>query len=247
MKGSEIIRDEYATTGGAPEDVSKDVILVPIATIGCGKTTIALALTHLFNWGHVQNDNITGKSRPPRFTQEVLDQLKEAPVVYADRNNAQKHERTQIISYVHRQHPFARLVALNFVHSTQTLDKIREVTRERVFSRGDNHQTIQASTDPNKVVGIMEGFIHRFEAFEPLKAPDDAFDAAIDLDPTLDSRHNLETVISQLHDIYPKLFTDMPTSDDLDEAINLALSEYKPKLKHNLSIGPKNKAKEVCP
>ena len=90
MKGSDIIRQEYATTGGAPEDVSKDVILVPIATIGCGKTTIALALAHLFNWGHVQNDNITGKGRPPRFTKEVLDLLKEAPVVYADRNNAQK-------------------------------------------------------------------------------------------------------------------------------------------------------------
>jgi tRNA ligase len=246
MKGSDIIRQEYAATGGAPEDVSKDVILVPIATIGCGKTTIALALTHLFNWGHVQNDNITGKGRPPRFTKEVLDQLKDVPVVYADRNNAQKMERKQIITDVHRQHPFARLVALNFVHSKQTLDKIREVTHDRVFSRGDNHQTIQAMTDPNKVVGIMEGFIHRFEALQPFTTPDDGFDVVIDLDPTLDSRQNLETVISQLHDIYPKLFTDMPSSEDLDEAINFALNEYKPEIKHDLSGGPKNKAKEVC-
>ena len=245
MKGSDIIRQEYATTGGAPEDVSKNVILVPIATIGCGKTTIALALTHLFNWGHVQNDNITGRGRPPRFTKEVLDQLKEAPVVYADRNNAQKMERKQLITDVHRQHPFARLIALNFVHSRQTLDKIREVTHERVFSRGDNHQTIQATTDPNKVVGIMEGFIHRFEALQPFAAPDDGFDAVIDLDPTVESRQNLETVISQLHALYPKLFTDMPTSEDLDEAINFALNEYKPEIKNDVSSGPKNKVKEV--
>jgi tRNA ligase len=247
MKGSDIVRQEYATTGGAPEDVSKDVILVPIATIGCGKTTIALALTHLFNWGHVQNDNITGKGRPPRFTKEVLDQLKEAPVVYADRNNAQKMERRQLITDVHRQHPFARLIALNFVHSKQTLDKIREITHERVFSRGDNHQTIRANADPNKVVGIMEGFIHRFEALQPFTAPDDGFDAVIDLDPTLESRQNLETVIGQLHALYPRLFTDMPTSEDLDEAISFALNEYKPEIKHDVSGGPKNKAKEVRP
>lgn len=247
MKGSDIIRQEYSATGGAPENVTKDVILVPVATIGCGKTTIAIALTHLFNWGHVQNDNITGKNRPPRFTREVLDQLQHAPVVYADRNNAQKRERKQLITDVHHQHPSARLIALNFVHSKQTLDKIRDVTRDRVFSRGDNHQTIQATTDPNKVLGIMEGFIQRFEALQPFTAPDDGFDAVIDLDPTLESRQNLETVISQLQDLYPELFADMPTSEDLDEAINIALKEYKPDIKQDLFRGPKNKANEVCP
>jgi tRNA ligase len=246
MKGSDIIRQEYAATGGAPEDVSKDVILVPIATIGCGKTTIAIALTHLFNWGHVQNDNIKGKGRPPRFTKEVLEQLQHNPVVYADRNNAEKRERKQIITDVHLQHPLARLVALNFVHTEQTLGKIRDVTHDRVFSRGDNHQTIQATTDPNKVLGIMESFIERFEALQPFNTPDDGFDAVIELDPTFESRQNLETVISQLHNLYPKLFTDMPTSEDLDEAIKFALNEYKPDIKHDLSHGPKKKANEVC-
>jgi tRNA ligase len=242
LKGSDIIRQEYAAIGGAPEDVSKNVILVPIATIGCGKTTIAVALVHLFGWGLVQNDNITGKGRPPRFTKEVLEQLEEKPVVYADRNNAQRHERTQIIGDVHLTHPEVRLVALNFVHSPETLAKIRETTQNRVFSRGDNHQTIQAATDKNKVVGIMEGFIHRFEALNPYASPDDGFDSVIDLDPTLDSRENLETVVAQLHNLYPKLITDMPSSDDLDEAINVALSEYKPDLRHEVGgRGPKPK------
>ncbi|KAI9731670.1 MAG: hypothetical protein M1818_007800 [Claussenomyces sp. TS43310] len=233
LKGSDIIRQEYAATGGAPEDIDRDVILVPIATIGCGKTTVAVALQHLFGWGHVQNDNITGKGRPPRFTKEVLHQLETAPVVIADRNNAQRHERKQIIEDVHRQHITARLIALNFVHSKGSLDKIRQVTQNRVFSRGDNHQTIQAATDKNKVVAIMEGFIHRFEPLQADSRPDDGFDAIIDLDPTADSRHNLETIVSELHNTYPKLFHEMPTSDDLDEAIQVALSEYKPDLRHD--------------
>ncbi|TAQ88518.1 hypothetical protein B7494_g3156 [Chlorociboria aeruginascens] len=241
MKGSDIIRQEYATGGGASSDVSKDVILVPIATIGCGKTTIAVALQHLFGWGHVQNDNITGKGRPPRFTKEVLTQLEDKPVVIADRNNAQRHERRQILDDVRLTHPHVRLIALNFVHSPESLAKIRQVTQNRVFSRGDNHQTIQAATDKNKVVGIMEGFIHRFEALNPWGAPDDGFEAVIDLDPTVDSRQNLEVVISQLHNTFPKLFSEMPTSEDLDDAIAVALSEYKPDLRHDRSVPSKSR------
>ena len=241
LRGSDVIREEYAAVGGAPQDVSKDIILVPIATIGCGKTTIAVALQQLFGWGLVQNDNIVGKGRPPRFTKEVLAQLDEKPVVFADRNNAGKHERKQLLDDVRLTHPEIRLVALNFVHSREALDKIREVTQGRVLARGDNHQTIQAATDMRKVVGIMEGFINRFEPFSPSSSPDDGFDNVIDLDPIQDSRTNLETVISQLHDLFPKLFGEMPTSEDLDDAISFSLGEYRPELRHKISDrGPKN-------
>ncbi|RDW66262.1 tRNA ligase [Coleophoma cylindrospora] len=243
MKGSDIIRQEFAAMGGAPEDVTKDIILVPIATIGCGKTTIALALVHLFGWGHIQNDNITGKNRPPRFTAALLEQLDDKPVAIADRNNAQRHERKQIIEDVHKSHPQVRLVALNFVHSRETLNRVRAVTQDRVFARGDNHQTIQAASDKKKVLGIMEGFINRYENLNPEQQPDDGFDSVIDLDPTADSRQNLETVISQLSSTYPKLISELPTSDDLDEAMKFALSDYKPDLRHDVSYGgskPKN-------
>lgn len=242
LKGSDIIREEYSKTGGAPQDTSKDVILVPIATLGCGKTTVAVALTTLLGWGHVQNDNIVGKGRPPRFTKEVLAQLEEVPVVYADRCNAQRHERKQILDDVHLTHPNVRLVALNWVHTPQTLDRIRQVTQDRVLARGDNHQTIQAATDSRKVIGIMEGFIHRYEALNPSTQPDDGFDAVIDLDPTADSRQNLETVVGHLHSLYPKLFSNMPSSEDLDIAIETALKEYKPDIRHTLPDrgGPRN-------
>ncbi|KAI9644878.1 tRNA ligase [Ciborinia camelliae] len=240
LKGSDIIRQEYSQLGGAPQDVSNNVILVPVATIGCGKTTIALALAHLFGWGHVQNDNITGKNRPPRFTKEVLTQLEEKPVVFADRNNASKHERKQITEDVHLTHPHVRLVVLNFVHNKETLDKVRQVTQGRVLARGDNHQTIQAATDMRKVVGIMEGFVQRFEPVDIFASPDDGFDSSIELDPTKDSRENLETLVGQLSAQYPKLFTDLPTSEDLDEAIQVALSDYKPDLRHDVGRGPKN-------
>lgn len=249
LKGSDLLRLEYANEGEAPQDATKNIILVPIATIGCGKTTISIALQHLFGWGHVQNDNIQGKGRPPRFTKEVMSQLEEKPVVIADRNNAQRHERKQLIGDVHHQYvSSARLVALNFVHDRDSIEKIKQVTQDRVFARGDNHQTIQAATDKAKVMGIMQGFINRFEPLRPDQDPDHGFDSVIDLDPTSDSRQNLETVIGRLSDLYPKLFTNMPTSDDLDDAIAFALNEYRPELKHDVSgRGPRVlKPNQVC-
>lgn len=240
--GSDAAKFEEMLGDRAKPDVTGDVILVPIATIGCGKTTVAVALSKLFGYGHVQNDNITGSKRPPRFTKAVLDQLGEHKVVTADRNNALRHERKQLITDVKMQHARARLVALNFVHND--MSKVREVTQNRVFARGDNHQTIQAATNPGKVKGIMEGFLNRFEPINALRAPDDGFDAVIDLDPTAGSRYNLEVVVNELRRLYPNLIESPPTAEDMDRAVQEALNEYRPDLRHTIPDRSARKGKE---
>ncbi|KAK3938813.1 fungal tRNA ligase phosphodiesterase domain-containing protein [Diplogelasinospora grovesii] len=232
LKGSDAANFEQLYGGGDKAEVTRDIILVPIATIGCGKTTIALALTHLFGWGHIQNDNIAGAKRPPRFTKALLTELDERPAVFADRNNAQRREREQLITDVKMQHINARLVALHFVHDR--IDDIRRVTQERVFDRGDNHQTIQAATDMGKVRGIMEGFINRFEPCDPEKSPDNGFDAVISLDPAKASRENLEIVVKELHRLYPKFVATVPSAEEMDSAIQVALEGYKPDLRHTI-------------
>ncbi|EKJ69046.1 hypothetical protein NXS19_003475 [Fusarium pseudograminearum] len=224
----------------AMTEVTRDVILCPIATIGCGKTTIAMGLSHLFGWGHVQNDNISGKGRPPRFTKMVLDELKDHSAVVADRNNAQRHERKQIITDVKLQHSTAKLVCLNFKHDEEAIDEIRRITQERIVTRGDNHQTIHAASDKDKFIGVMEGFINRFEPCNPHGRPDDGFDAFIDLDPTAGSRQNLEVVVTQLHKLFPNLVGEIPSSGALDAAIDYALG-YKPEFRHDIpDRGKKN-------
>lgn len=232
IAGSDAAKFEEMYGDGGKTAVERDVILVPIATIGCGKTTVAVALTKLFGFGHVQNDNITGKGRPPRFTRMVLEQLQDHKVVTADRNNAQRHERKQILTDVKMQHANARLVALNFVHDD--INRIREVTQGRVFARGDNHQTIQAASDPNKVRGIMEGFLDRFEPLNEENGPDTEFDAVINLDPAAGSRTNLEVVVKKLKEFYPKLIDNLPTDEAMDRAIEETMEEYRPDLRHTI-------------
>ncbi|KAI1260584.1 tRNA ligase [Xylariaceae sp. FL1019] len=231
MKGSDAANWE-AEFGEDNTAVTNDIVLVPISTIGCGKTTIGVALTHLFDWGIVQNDNIQGKGRPARMVSAVLQELMKHPVVMSDRNNSERRERDQIIKDILTQHKSARLVALNFAHGD--VDEVRRVTRERVINRGDNHQTIQAATAENKVIGIMENFIHRFQPCDPANSPDDSFDLIIDLDPAKGSRVNVETVIRELKQKYPALIPEMPSAEDMDAAVKGAIEDYKPDLRHTI-------------
>lgn len=247
LKGSDIIRQEAEAEadgggGGAGSDVRKDLVLVPIATIGCGKTTIAIALTKLFGWGHVQNDNITSKKgRGLLFASEISMGLMNKPVVIADRNNHQKRERQQIFQDISRVNSEARYVALHYVHERPDVSvgvlrqRIRVATQSRVFSRGDNHQTIQAASKSRvEVEGIMEGFLDRFESLDIYSSPDDTFDSHINLDPEADSRTNLETVVTALKRLYPSLFEKLPTAKEYDEAIDLAMKGYIVQTKHTV-------------
>ena len=243
VTGAHIIQQEERDEDGSSEGIMSNLVLLPVASIGCGKTTVAIALTKLFGWGHVQNDNITGKTnRPKQFTQLVCNSLAGHPAMIADRNNHQKRERKQIIDDVLGIIPDARFVALHYVHDpkSEMLPGIRQVTQERIFTRGDNHQTIQAGTKSRtEIIGIMEGFLNRFEPVNPHAEPDDGFDNIIDLDVSASSRENLETVVSQLHSMYPKLVKAVPSSEELDKAIEAALSDYKPDIKHDLSFKSK--------
>ncbi|RKF77546.1 tRNA ligase 1 [Golovinomyces cichoracearum] len=224
LKGSDLIKinDE------ANLEPEETIVLLPVATIGCGKTTIAVSLEHLFDWGVVQNDNITGKGRPYRFAKEVSDLLLKKNVVYADRNNSQRRERAQFFDNISASNPNVKVVALHFTHNIESLENIRQVTRKRVFSRGNNHQTIQAAVDQKNTVNLMEDFIKRFEHLDPFVKPDNRFSAVINLDPTSDSRQNLEIVIKKLHQKYPSIVTRIPSSEELDNAINYAINDYKP-------------------
>lgn len=246
VSGAEVIREEIERGELDPKHTTQNVVLVPIATLGCGKTTVGLALVKLFGWGIVQNDNITVRhSKPMAFATACTSMLAAHPVVVADRNNHQKRERAQIIGDISKIVPNAQFVALHYVHDRAKYDKIREVTRARVLNRGDNHQTIQAgSKSSEEIIGIMEGFMNRFQPLDPSEEPDDGFDKVIELDVTASSRDNLETVVTHLHNEYPRLFGEMPTADDLDKVIQEALNDYTPDIKHDVSRNFKQSKKQ---
>lgn len=247
LKGSEIVALE-AQKQLEGQETTQNVILVPVATLGCGKTTVALALVRLFGWGHIQNDNIPkAKGKPKMFANEVVKSLADREVAIADRNNHQRRERKQLMEDIHPVLPDVQFVALHYVHEPkgQLLPQIKEVTRKRVLDRGDNHQTIRAGTnDHSEIIGIMEGFLGRFEGIDTSRSPDMAFDHVVDLDVCASSRENLEKVVKALHAAYPRIVPAMPTAEELDAAIASSLGDYKVEKDLSYSYGAPQKQKK---
>ncbi|KAI5819806.1 RNA ligase-domain-containing protein [Pyronema omphalodes] len=248
MKGSDIIKAEQENE--ILEAPSK-LLLVPVATIGCGKSTVAYALKTMFGWGHIQNDNIRSKkTKTLAFAQAIEKAFNESPVVFADRNNHQKHEREQLFRDIKLDG--VRFVVLNYVHYSpedpDLIEKIRNVTRSRVFSRGDNHQTIKATTKPEiEIQKIMQGFLQRFQEVnvKDENGPDRHFDLVINLSPLDDSRKNLEVVVKALHEAYPSLVPEIPSNEAFDSAIKSAFEDYyKPTPDATIENGPKKGAKK---
>ena len=50
-----------------------------------GKTSLAVALKHLFGFGHVQSDDIHAKKPAPIFIKRVVEELNKHDVVIADK------------------------------------------------------------------------------------------------------------------------------------------------------------------
>lgn len=250
LNGSEIIAME-AQFKNKSTDVERDVVIAPIASLGCGKTTLALALVQLFGWAHLQNDDIPKqKNKPKKFAFEITKAMATSPVVIADRNSHQRRERKQLFEDIFPVIPKVQFVALHYVHEpkNELLPAIKEVTRKRVLERGDNHQTIRAGTkNPEETIGIMDGFLHRFEGIDTSRDPDIHFQHVIDLNVCASSRENLETVVAALHAAYPKIVPNMPTAEELDGAIDAAMNEYKVKqdLSGSYSQNKKEKTQHV--
>lgn len=233
VKGAELVKLDLEAE---PKDTGEEkLVLVPVGTIGCGKTTVALALSKLLGWGHIQNDSLSSPNKPQKFARGVDEKLARHNAVIADRNNHLRRERQQIIDDIENVRPSVQFVALNYVHSKPDvspedyLQRIRKVTEDRVFRRGDNHQTIQAaSTSSQEVTEIMKGFLERFEPLDSSEGPDTSFHTVIDLDIEADSRTNLESVLRRLHKEFPAIVTEVPSPEKLDEAIEYAIKEYQP-------------------
>lgn len=220
-------------------DENTKFLIFPIAVIGCGKTTTALTLSNLYGnqWGHIQNDDIRGKDKA-QLIKKSLEKLSESGVkcVFVDRNNHQYRERQQLFEWVdeYKEEYMSydtniKIIGISFLDGTD-IERVKEVTIERVLERGDNHQTIQLNKHgEKKVIGIMSGFWKRFQPVEVNKYPDNAFDLMINLkvDSESSSLSNTREIIRQIHETYPVLIPELPTENALENAFRAAL-EHKP-------------------
>lgn len=221
-------------------DETSKFVFIPIATIGCGKTTTALTLVNLYpdTWDIVINDDLPySKNTKKEFIKKSLEKLQTKNAVVLDRNNHQFRERQQIFddfrelrdTYI-SHNVNVQFVCLNFIKTDADSNYIWNLTTKRVFDRGDNHQSIKAASDGEaKVKNIMKGFINRFQDVEDNKKPDSEFDLVIDLDVNEEnsSLKNAKTITEELHKKYPFLIRYLPSDKEIKDSFKKAL-EFKP-------------------
>ncbi|KAJ2913895.1 hypothetical protein MD484_g6512, partial [Candolleomyces efflorescens] len=140
-------KDAGEVAGESEEEDSREfgkTVIVPIAIPGCGKTTVSLALAHLFGWGHTQSDNVQAKKPGPVFVKNVVNLLHDHDVVIADKNNHLKQHRQALREATsNRSFPKpVRLVALNWNVHTEPPALVHRICSQRIWNRGERHQTL---------------------------------------------------------------------------------------------------------
>lgn len=238
------INDQLSQETDADNSINK-YILIPIATIGCGKTTIANTLVDLLGWSHVQNDNISSKLK----NKLVVDCLKElilTDVVICDRNNHQKGARKQLfeqfyknkVDYLSNEFNLI-IIGLNFIPELNP-EELFKITHERISLRGDNHQSIKNDTDPNLARSVMNRFIKQFQPLDQNTYPDNEFDMVLNVDYRHDCIDNVIKILTSLKQEYGVL-EEVPPMDAIKSSYAKAL-EYKPEFTKKFSNStPKTK------
>lgn len=211
-------------------------LLIPVATIGCGKTTTALTLSNvLTSCAHVQSDNV--KSKRQKLVKNALLALTDSNAVIVDRNNHTSLQRSQLLSdiesfksrYLGSKNVTFNKVCLNFIPGDVKDSELWRTTTQRVISRGDRHQSIKADDMGAKRLSmVMRGFVNKFEPIDLNKEPDSAFDLVIDLDAEgeTSSLENAKKVVSTLQRHYPD-FAEHVSEAEYQHAFSEAL-QYSP-------------------
>ncbi|CAO3564193.1 unnamed protein product [Mortierella alpina] len=213
------------------EDYQRTVI-IPIATIGCGKTTVSVALSKLFGWAHVSSDDFHHfrKSAGQRFLKEIVNQLKTNTVVIADRNNHESIHRERIMNEVVAAFPKTRFVAMFWSHDDLPLSRIRELEVERVRSRGSNHQSLIPDYCP-EFESIIQRFLKTFEPFNPMGKPDSNFSCVIESKVGEESVTFVKRIVDEF--AIPVLGigspgnATAPSPESIQEAVRYSMQDWK--------------------
>ncbi|PCH44649.1 hypothetical protein WOLCODRAFT_139122 [Wolfiporia cocos MD-104 SS10] len=223
--------DMLEEKGLNPQDEKQfgKTIIVPIAVPGVGKTSIAVALCHLFGFGHTQSDDVQGKKSAPRFIKNVQELLNTHDVVIADKNNHLRQHRQQLRDVVRGMSPPVRLLALNWSFDVP-LSTIHRICGDRVLERGANHQSLIASTKSKEHEDIIWQFIRNAEELE---------DGEVDVAVEMDWEESLEDALTRAADACVRIL-GLPKPDQEQMGMALAVTRsYAPKTTAKPKLAPK--------
>ncbi|KAI8898666.1 RNA ligase-domain-containing protein [Globomyces pollinis-pini] len=146
------------------ESLGKDkTLVIPVATIGIGKSTLGNTLSYLFptQFETIQNDNITQKKSAPVFYHNIMEAFQTHDFVYADKNNHLYQNREGLCTAFRLEYPAGKIIALDWGIDTMNPKELIQLTVARVVKRGENHQSLTPGTNPDFQKVISQFVYHR--------------------------------------------------------------------------------------
>ncbi|KAJ2306211.1 trna ligase [Coemansia sp. RSA 2704] len=238
----------YKQHGGNEEDMYEQisqicgetkVLLLPVGSIGCGKTTVSLALSRLFGFAHVQGDDMAAvKNARGMFQQAVLEGFEGHKFVVADRCNHIRNLRQALTSEIQTELVNCRIVALYWPQDSASAQSILDKNVSRVLARGNAHQSFTPARVPN-FRRVMNGYMTAFAPLDLESKSDKLISDVVELDPLADSDVNLQAAVDTLCDMFPDTLK-RPSAVEVSQALEEALA-YKPVAQHAVHAGKKDK------
>ena len=209
-----------------------------------------MALEHLFSFGHTQSDDVKSKKGAPQFIKNVQALLKKHDVVIADkcvvhrwyinlsdnwcRNNHFRQHRTALRDAIRGYNPPVRLLALNWAFE-QPLATIHRICSDRIYDRGEKHQTLHADVRGKSHEDVVWQFIEQREELEEREV-----DAVIEMDINEDLEHALDRAVDGCVRI---LGLEKPDQEKVGLALAAARGYEPTKKKGDVKGGEKKKGK----
>ncbi|EKM56290.1 uncharacterized protein PHACADRAFT_253339 [Phanerochaete carnosa HHB-10118-sp] len=188
-------------------------IIVPIAIPGVGKTTIAIALAHLFNFGHTQSDDIASKKAGPQFVKNVVKLLQTHDVVIADKNNHLRQHRQALRDATKGMRPPVRLLAFDW-SSDLPPATVHRICGDRIVARGENHQTLRAD---------VEGKAHDEVVWMFLSQTEELLDNEVDELVEMSVEESLEDALARAVDACVRILgVPRPSAEQMGQALAAA-------------------------
>ncbi|ORX90518.1 hypothetical protein K493DRAFT_287930 [Basidiobolus meristosporus CBS 931.73] len=202
----------------------KKTLIFSVAIPGCGKTTLFLALSKLFGFKCVQNDNLGSKKKKKiAFEKAVMAEFEQNDIVLADKNNHIPGNREGLTNVFLSKYPGSSVIAVHWSIGANPPDKIYDLVYRRLLSRGENHQSLT----PMRTKGfpsILGRFLNEYVPVDPNQDADSLITEVIQLDPFADAETNLQTALDTL---CPLLDRQKPGGAKIKAALHHAI-HYKP-------------------